>query len=268
MNDRSHNEAHMERSSSDFVLSLERGLAVMRAFGTHGQQLTLSDISKAVGIPRASARRFLLTLVAIGYARTDGKHFELMPAVLELGYSYLHSQGFIELANLHLATSTQVLGETCSMAVLEGVEAVCVATAPSGRRSAFSRIQVGSRLPAHATALGHVLLAGLDDDELEQFLHEPSLHRFTERTLTKPAELRARVEQVRRDGFAVVSGALEFGLQAISVPVTTPDGRTVAAVNASRRASDESGEALQTIYLPALIRLAAQCSRTNELLAS
>ena len=154
------------------------------------------------------------------------------------------------------------------MFVLEERDAVCVATAPNSRRSAFTRIQVGSRLPAHATAAGQALLASLNDKELEAFLDEGPLERFTDETITHHDDLRTRIAQIREKGFSIVTGTLEFGLQAIAVPLTLSNGRTLGAVNASRRASNEGGEALRTIFLPALLDLANQCCRTHELLAS
>jgi len=76
---------------SDFVQSLERGLAVIRAFDETRPELTLSDVARATGLTRAAARRFLLTLIDLGYVRSDGRLFALRPRILELGYAYLSS---------------------------------------------------------------------------------------------------------------------------------------------------------------------------------
>ena len=85
-----------------FVQSLERGLAVIRAFGADDPELTLSDVARRTGLTRAAARRFLLTLTDLGYVRTDGKQFALTPRVLELGYAYLSSLTLPEIAEPHL----------------------------------------------------------------------------------------------------------------------------------------------------------------------
>ncbi len=76
-------------ASPDYVQSLARGLSVIKAFGAHAQRQSLSDVARATGLTRATARRFLLTLIELGYVRTDGSQFWLTPRVLELGYSYL-----------------------------------------------------------------------------------------------------------------------------------------------------------------------------------
>src|SRR5680860_94961 len=115
----------------DFVQSLERGLAVIRAFDADSPDLTLSDVARATGLTRAAARRFLHTLVELGYVRTDGRLFSLRPRVLELGYSYLSSLSLPELALPHMERLVGQVHESCSLAVLDGEEVVYVARVPT-----------------------------------------------------------------------------------------------------------------------------------------
>src|SRR4051794_9000950 len=86
----------------NFVQSLERGLAVIKAFDAENPELTLSDVARRTGLTRAATRRFLLTLVELGYVRTDGRLFALRPRVLELGYAYLSSLSLPEIALPHM----------------------------------------------------------------------------------------------------------------------------------------------------------------------
>lgn len=79
--------------SRDYFQSLERGLAVIKAFGPEHSRLTLAAAAAKTGLTRAAARRFLLTLAKLGYVGTDRKTFWLRSRVLELGYSYLSSAG-------------------------------------------------------------------------------------------------------------------------------------------------------------------------------
>ena len=152
-----------------FVQSLERGLAVIRAFGAESPQLTLSEVARSTGLTRAAARRFLLTLAELGYVRTDGRHFALSPRVLELGYAYLSSLSLPEVAAPHLEALVAEVRESSSVSVLDGADVVYVARVPTSRIMRVE-INVGTRFPAYATSMGRVLLAGLADGELEEGL--------------------------------------------------------------------------------------------------
>src|SRR3954463_15567337 len=99
---RSPRRSSMNDRESYFVQSLERGLAVIRAFDAEHPELTLSDVARATGLTRAAARRFLLTLCDLGYVRSDGRFFMLTARVLELGYAYLSALSLPEVAEPHL----------------------------------------------------------------------------------------------------------------------------------------------------------------------
>ena len=148
--------------SPDFVQSLERGLAVIRAFGPGRDELTLSDVARATGLTRAAARRFLLTLAELGYVSSDGRSFSLRPRVLELGYAYLSTLGFAEVAAPHMEELVATVHESSSVAVLDGDDIVYVVRVPTTRIMTVT-IAVGTRFPAYATSMGRVLLAAMDD---------------------------------------------------------------------------------------------------------
>ena len=136
----------------DFVQSLERGLAVIRAFDADHPQLTLSEVARATGLTRAAARRFLLTLVELGYVRTDGRLFALRPRVLELGYAYLSSLSLPEVALPHLEALVAEVHESSSLSVLDGEDVVYVARVPTKRIMTVA-ISVGTHFPAYATSM-------------------------------------------------------------------------------------------------------------------
>src|SRR3954453_58835 len=159
----------MNDRGDHFVQSLERGLAVIRAFGTEDPELTLSDVARRTGLTRAAARRFLLTLADLGYVRSDGKRFALTPRVLELGYAYLSSLSLPEIAEPHLERLAAAVRESSSVSILDGDEIVYVGRVPTSRIMRVS-ITVGTRFPAYATSIGRVLLAGLSEDDLDAYL--------------------------------------------------------------------------------------------------
>ena len=218
--------------NSEFVQSLERGLAVIRAFDADSPELTLSDVARLTGLTRAAARRFLLTLADLGYVRTDGRLFALRPRVLELGYSYLSSLGLPEVALPHMDSLVAQVHESSSLSVLDGAEIVYVARVPT-RRIMTVAITVGTRFPAYATSMGRVLLAGLDADALDAYLRGLQLRELTPKTITQPARLRIALNRVRNQGYAMVDQELEVGLRSIAVPVHVA-GRVVGALNVSR----------------------------------
>ncbi len=241
--------------NGDFVQSLDRGLAVIRAFGPDREQLSLSEVARATGLTRAAARRFLLTLVTLGYARSDGPMFSLRPRVLELGYAYLSSLTLPEVAAPHMEELVGRLHESSSISVLDGQQIVYVARVPT-RRIMTVAISLGSRFPAFATSMGRVLLADLPPSALDKFLGEVTLERYTSKTETDPARLREIIAEVARHGYAVVDQELEEGLRSVAVPIRgVPDVGT-AAINVSMHASRVSMTTVRSEILPALLQTA------------
>src|SRR5580698_565200 len=205
--------------NSDFVQSLDRGLAVIRSFGPERERLSLSEVARATGLTRAAARRFLLTLVKLGYVRSDGREFSLRPRVLELGYAYLSGLALPDVAAPHMEELVARLHESCSISVLDGQHIVYVARVPTKRIMTVA-ISVGTRFPAYATSMGRVLLAALPPAELDRYLAEAApFEALTAQTVTDPARLRDTLAQVAGQGYAIVDQELEEGLRAVAVPI-------------------------------------------------
>ncbi len=220
--------------SGEFVQSLARGFAVIRAFDEQHPELTLSEVARRAGLSRATARRVLFTLVTLGYMRTDGREFALTPRVLQLGYAYLSGMRLPEVAEPHLKQLSQEVGESTSASVLDGDDVVYVARVHT-RRIMTVGINVGTRFPAYATSMGRVLLANLPPEELRAYLDRVELRPLTPRTITSRDELEAVLESVREQGWASVDQELEAGLRSVAVPIRGRDGRVVAAMNVSMR---------------------------------
>lgn len=241
-----------EQRNPDYVQSLDRGLSVIRSFGPRHAEQTLSDVARRTDLTRAAARRFLLTLVQLGYVHTDGKVFRLTPRVLNLGYAYLSGMSLSALAAPHLEDLVIEVRESSSMAVLDDTDVVYVARVPTVRIMAVD-IQVGTRFPAHVTSMGRVLLAGLPDARLDELLTKASLTAYTTSTQTDPVALRKTIEQVRSRGYALVMSELEEGLISVAVPVRDGNGETVAAVNVSSLVTRMTKKRMETEMLPRLL---------------
>ncbi|MGA8720678.1 MAG: IclR family transcriptional regulator C-terminal domain-containing protein [Solirubrobacteraceae bacterium] len=242
--------------SSDFVQSLERGLAVIRAFDAEHRELALSDVARSTGLTRAAARRFLLTLVKLGYVNFSHGRFSLRPRVLELGYAYLSSLSLPEVALPHMEALVAEVNESCSISVLDDTDIVYVARVPT-RRIMSITLAVGTRLPAFVTSMGRVLLAGLPDDELAERLERIDVAPLTAHTVTDKDALGTILETVRRQGYAATDQELEEGLRSLAVPLRNASGNVIAALNLSVHASRTSMAALRRDFLPLAVRAAA-----------
>jgi IclR family pca regulon transcriptional regulator len=238
-----------------YVQSLERGLAVIRAFDARHPELTLSEVARICDLTRAAARRFLLTLADLGYVRTDGRMFSLTPRILELGYAFLSSLSLPEVALPHLERLVAEVHESSSVSVLDGDAVVYVARVPT-RRIMTVAINVGTRFPAYATSMGRVLVANLPGEEIEAFLERVEVDRLTDHTVSSVAALRAELKQVREQGYAIVDQELEEGLRSLAAPVRDRAGAVVAAVNVSVHASRNSVESMRKLLLPPLLATA------------
>lgn len=242
---------------SDFVQSLERGLAVILCFGPDRPELTLAEVAKNTGLTRAAARRFLLTLVELGYVRNEGRFFSLRPRVLELGYAYLSGLSLAEVAQPQVEDFVASIHESSSISVLDGDDIVYVVRVPTKRIMTIS-ISVGTRFPAYCTSMGRVLLANLPDGEIDRYLARAHFEPRTQRTVFHPKELRTILSRVRDSGYALIDQEMEDGLRSVAVPIRDTSGHVIAAMNVSVNSHRVSVRELREELLPQLREAANQ----------
>lgn len=240
----------------EFVGSLERGLKVLQALGEAPEGLTLTDVAGRIGLTRATARRFLLTLLELGFVRQERRLFILTPKVLSLGVSYLSNRPIWQNAEPAMQELSRQLNESCSAAVLDGADVVYVARV-AGKRIMSVNITIGTRLPALVTSMGRVLLSNLSATALHGFLEKAEIRRYTERTITDRDALFREIDTARQKGYAIVDQELELGLRSIAVPLRDRAGRAFAGLNISTQAARHSRETLIRDVLP-LMRDAAR----------
>lgn len=220
----------------DVVSALEKGLVVIEALGAAESGFTLSAVARDTGLTRAAVRRYLLTLVKLGYAEFNGRRFALTPHVLRLGSAYFSSAPLPRLAQPFLERIGERTHEVASLGVLDGTDVVFLGH--STRRHILSASTgVGTRTPAYCTAMGRVLLAGLGDTEVERFLKGNRLKKLTPNTKTGLREIMHEIDKVRRQGYAINDEELEIGLRSIAVPVSNSRGQTVLAISVSLQAA-------------------------------
>ena len=244
----------------NFMASLARGLLVIQAFTPQTPQMTISQISVRTGLSRAAVRRCLYTLSKLGFAGAeDGQRYSLRPKMLTLANTYTATSTLASAAQPILERMSAALGESFSVATLDGEDIVYIARTTVTRVMSVD-LHIGSRLPAFCTSMGRVLLAYLPQDQLEQYLQRATFTQYTPRTMTSPDKLRLALRNVRRNGYALCDQELEIGLRSLAVPVYAPNGRVVATVNLSGNAPRMPMLDMQTRFLPHLRAAAGELS--------
>jgi IclR family pca regulon transcriptional regulator len=235
----------------DFVLSLARGLKAIEAFDGQTGGQSASDISRKTGLSRAAVRRLLITLKLLGYAEHEGRTYRLKPRVMRLGSSYLSSNSLPSLAQPILEHVTELVHESSSVGVLEDDQIVYIARATVKRVMSVG-LSVGSRLPAFCTSMGRVLLSGLPEQELSDYLQRVELTPLTPKTIMDKSILADVIRQVRMEQFAMIDEELELGHRSIAVPVKNRKGHTVAGMNIGLHAARFSVSEMTHRLLPVL----------------
>ena len=239
------------RGEREYVAGLEKGLAVIEAFGPRHPRLTISEAASLAGLSRATARRCLLTLEKLGYADCDGRYFRLAPRALRLWHAYVMSTPLPRVIQPVLETLSERTHESASAAILDGTDMVFIARSTS-RRSLSAGIGVGTRLPAYCTATGRMLLSNLPDAKVKNLFKEAPPRKLTAKTITSAAELLEEVRKTRSQGYAISDEEIELGLRSIAVPVRNAVGDMVAAMSLSVQASRMGRKEMVEQLLPAL----------------
>jgi len=258
--------AEMAGGDRDFIQSIERGFAVLLAFDEEHPRPTLADIATATGLSRPAVRRILLTLQRLGYVGSEGGRWFLTPHVLTIGQHYAQTHGIVEIAQPHLLRLTELTHESASIAQLDGLHAVYVGRVHV-RRIMGINVDIGTRLPLHATSMGRVLIAWAGTSFIDQVIEEAGLPGLTARTVTDPVEFRAVLHRVREQGWAIVDSELEDGFLSAGVPVREPDGTVLAALTYSTSRARRSPEEVERDVIPHLLDVATAIERDLEVFA-
>ncbi|MDX3245613.1 IclR family transcriptional regulator domain-containing protein, partial [Streptomyces sp. ME18-1-4] len=234
--------ASKQELGREFIESLARGLTVLTAFGEGRAELTLTEVAKATGLARATARRALITYEHLGLVTpTPHRAFALTPEVLALGFPPLSRTSLPRIATPHMATLAAQIQETTSLAILtdRGDEIQFTAQVPASHVMSVD-ITVGTRLPASGTSMGRVLLPQHTDAP-------PS-----------PAPPSPAPPSPAPSSYVLVDEELEQGVRAIAVPIRDRTGRVVAALNAATHVARRTAESCVHDILPALMSTASR----------
>lgn len=254
-------EAGAARETKYLVPGLERGLTILMQFSAREPMLTAPELSRRLGIPRSTVFRILQTLESMGFVERgpDERQYRLGVAVLRLGFDYLNSLELNDLGMPVINRMRDVTGYSSQIVIRDGRHIVFVAKA-TGHNSAFSKVMVGTRLPAHATALGRVLMGDLSEAEVRAMYPEPRLEQFSEYTPKTVTELYQRVRADADRGYALSQSFFESGISVVAAPVRNHTRRIVAAVSLTIPAPRLDDKELQEKLLGAVLAGAAELS--------
>ncbi|QGK70992.1 helix-turn-helix domain-containing protein [Allosaccharopolyspora coralli] len=242
----------------DYIQSIERGFAVLRAFDADRPSPTLAEIAAATELSRPTVRRILITLQKLGYVHGAEGRWRLTPRVLSIAQHYSTSNSITDVAQPHLLELAENTEESASLSALDGTEVVYIGRVPV-RRIMSVNVALGTRVPAYATSMGRVLLAWAPANELDRVI-EAGLPRHTRHTITDPIGLRQELRRVRSQGWAIVASEIEEGVIAVSAPVRDQSGAVVAALASATSSGRSDVETLRREVMPVVVRTAQRIS--------
>ena len=215
------------------VPGLERGLKILMEFSPREPVLGAPELAKRLSIPRTTVFRLLQTLESLGFLERADKdrNYRLGVAILRLGFEYLSSLELTDLGLPIIERLRDLTSLTSHIVIRDGRDVVFVAKAQA-QGSVFSsiKVNVGTRLPAHATTHGHVLMGDLTLAEMRALYPEPELNRFTPLTPASVEDLFARVRDDAEQGYGIGQSSFERGISVISAPVRDETRRIVAVI--------------------------------------
>jgi len=236
-------------NDSRYSLSLGHGLAILAGFSAERPVMGIAEMASALNMSRSTTHRYAATLVQLGYLeQNSARRYRLTSRCADVGLSALGSMALHERSRPHLQELRRETGWTVSLAILDGGEAMLLERLRGWRGLHEIDLRLGSsaRLPVHCTAMGKALLAGLPDAELRELLAALRLSRRGPNCITGKRALRAELERVREQGFAIDDEELIEGMRSIAVPVPDARERVLGALDLAVPAAlfegDELGE--------------------------
>ena len=252
----------ISKDSKDFIGSIERCMKVISAFDAEDVEMSPADVAAKTDLTRATTRRILLTLATLGYVASDGKWFRLSPKILDLGFSYLTSMQVGQVIQPIINSASKKVGETCVISVVEGEDVISIAHS-SFDHFAQVTFYPGTHIPAYVSAGGRVILAYRNIENLNVYLKNVKLKRYTPNTITTKANLRKELEKIKQQGYARVDGELELGLYTVAAPIFNDEKNPIAAVTFGGNVARINDQNIEKIYLPELFTIA---NRIGQLL--
>lgn len=240
-----------------FVGSLERGFAVLEAFGGGRAEMGVTEIAATTGLDKSAAQRFSFTLHSLGYLEKNEltRKYRLSRKALGLAYSYLRSDPLVEIATPYLADLRQKCQQRVDLSVLDGTDILYVVRLQS-HREAFGATLIGRRISAFCSSGGRAMLSQLPEQEALALVLRSSRKPLTPFTLTEVEAVMAAIARARRDGFAVSVQECLIGEIVVSAPVVDMHGRPRAAVHVAMPLADHDEDDVRRNFAPMAVAAA------------
>ena len=238
-------------TDNEFVSSLEKGFRVLKAFSKKSSKMTISEVAECTEMTKAAARRYLLTLNALGYINIEGRYFSITPKILTFSAMYLNSDALADVATPYLRDLTSVVHESSSVSQLQGDDIIYIARVPTQRIMSIN-LQVGARLPAWITSMGRVQMAYLDNDIQNEMIKRVNFDAKTNKTIKTSLALKEELKKVKEQGYALVDQEIETGVISIAVPIFNRNYKVIAGLNIAGSPSTYNKKKLVEDILPIL----------------
>src|SRR5699024_1721550 len=249
----------MSKSNNYISNSLKRGLDILRLFDEENVTLSLSEVSQKLGVSRTVPYRLMYTLKEEGYLEQDSitKRYQLTPKVLSLGYSYINSFKLPELLQPFLEEIRDDLQASCYLSVLNEKDVVYVGSAPMKELTGIN-VSVGTRIPAHATANGKLLLAYQPIDKIKKMYSTEEFRKFTNYTFSSREQLINELLLIKEKGYAKTDKEFLDFISSVAVPIFDNTYSVSAAINVVVPNTSFDESFLMEVALPKLLAISAQ----------
>ena len=216
------------------VKSAGRVLTLIQLLTEHGQGLTFTELQEVTGWPRSSLYGLVRTMAERNHLsfNSQTQKYRIGIRLWEAGQGFEQGVELVDLAMPHLEAAREQLGETVQLAVLDGIENIYIAKSEASHTLRLDSF-VGARLTAFATGIGKVLLAGLEEAELDHRLRNVILFAYTSTTITDMVALREVLRKIRTQGYALDNQEYSLGVCCYAVPIYGSKGTVVASVSVS-----------------------------------
>jgi DNA-binding IclR family transcriptional regulator len=234
-------------SKTSGVQSIERAIAILKAFSLEEEELGVTELSQRLNLHKSTVSRLLASLQREGLVEENPvtRKYRLGMALVTLGGLVLQRLDVTQIARPLMQALADTTQETVNLAVRDQDEAVIVAQIPSPQAVRYTG-WIGRRTPLHCTSTGKVLLAYLSTTDQEAIIAR-GFPRYTPNTITSPDFLSRELIRVREQGYAVSREEFEIGLNEMAAPVRDHTGEVVAAIGVSGPAFRLSVERFSTI---------------------
>jgi IclR family KDG regulon transcriptional repressor len=243
--------------------SLRKAASILKLFGTDKRQWTLQEITDELGLHKSSVQRIVSTLEEEGFLSSDGgrnRFYRVGLQMFILGNVAIQEMDLARIAEPALKQLVEETQETAHLSIVEGGQCLYINKVACARSISVAS-KVGAKLPLHCIGVGKVLLSGMKEEEVDRIIMTLGLPQHTPKTITTRGALFKELERIRNQGFSVDNEEFEIGLRCVAAPITSPQGKLIAAISISGPTNRITDDAL-SMYSRHVIAAADQITQS------